>query len=237
MANLLRAGLVKQEAVAAAMRKVDRGWFVPQGRAAYDDAPQPIGYNVTVSAPHMHAIMLEILAPYILQRHQLNEGFRVLDVGSGSGYLTAVLAALCEAAMPRWQVVGVEHVKELAEQSATVLKQHTPAWMQSRQVCILQGDGRDPAPTLREHGLMAEGDAGQHQFDLIHVGAAAESIPSPLVELLKNGGCMVIPVGAQHETQQLLVCRKDGQGAVTVTKDCLVSFVPLTSLAFQRRNR
>lgn len=240
IANLLKEKLVKTEAVAAAMRRVDRAWFLPQSpaslAAAYEDAPQSIGYSVTISAPHMHAIMLEILAPYILGRQQPQQGaMRVLDVGSGSGYLTAVMAAMCEATVPEWQVVGIEHVNKLQERSTAVVAQRFPDWMRSGRVCIVEGDGRAPATALVSIGGSAAALEGEEaKFDLIHVGAATPSIPTPLVDLLKRGGCMVIPVGDEHETQQLLICRKGADGKVATSNDCLVRFVPLTSLADQQ---
>lgn len=105
---LVRAQLIRSEAVKAAFLQVDRHWFMPERQLsrAYMDAPQPIGYNVTISAPHMHAIMAEI----VQETCDSLSGKKILDVGSGSGYLTAVFAAMVG---PLGSVVGVEHVKEL----------------------------------------------------------------------------------------------------------------------------
>lgn len=235
VAALQRERIVRTPSVAAAMLKVDRAWFLPSGSraSAYEDSPQPIGYQATISAPHMHAIMLEILAPYVLRAHGGGDAtprtFRALDVGSGSGYLTAVLAQMCETQavagrMGAWEVVGVEHIRQLAERSAAALAEHFPRWTDSGRVRIVQGDGRRP-----------EASVGDEPFDLIHVGAAAEEVHPSLVRLLRDDGCLVIPVGPEHGAQDLFVCTKDAGGTLRKTKNCGVRFVPLTSVQHQTR--
>ena len=99
-------GVIKTYAVKQAMLAVDRAFFSPIH--PYTDSPQSIGYNATISAPHMHAYALEVL------HEKLNEGARVLDVGSGTGYLTACFAVMVGKT---GKVVGVEHIPELAKQS------------------------------------------------------------------------------------------------------------------------
>ncbi|KAG6830776.1 hypothetical protein H0H93_013956, partial [Arthromyces matolae] len=89
-----------------AMSKVDRANYVRNPSMAYEDSPQPIGYAATISAPHMHAYAASHMLPY------LKPGARVLDIGSGSGYLTAVLYHLVG---PTGTVVGIEHVDELTQ--------------------------------------------------------------------------------------------------------------------------
>src|SRR5947207_12732269 len=120
--NLTAASLIRSGRVRAAMAAVDRGHFCGGGGAssAYEDSPQSIGYGATISAPHMHAAAAEALEPYLgatttdegeVEGEGEGEGRRVLDIGSGSGYLTAVLA---EMVGERGRVVGVEHVEQLA---------------------------------------------------------------------------------------------------------------------------
>ena len=98
--RLLNHTIIKSARVAEAMKKVDRGDFVLDKDYAYDDCPLSIGYNATISAPHMHAYCLEWLEDV------LKPGAKVLDVGSGSGYLCAVFHELT-----RGKVVGVEHIQ------------------------------------------------------------------------------------------------------------------------------
>jgi len=103
--------VIKSEEVAQAMKSVDRGLFVRSREGSYVDAPMNIGYNATISAPHMHAYCLEFL------KDHLYPGAKVLDIGSGSGYLTAVFGSLVGANNKDGRAVGVEHVSELVSWS------------------------------------------------------------------------------------------------------------------------
>ncbi|CAI5965007.1 unnamed protein product [Closterium sp. NIES-64] len=111
--KLLRSGIVQSERIAEAMKQIDRADYVLTKSTAYDDSPQPIGFNVTISAPHMHGYCLAFL------ENHLQPGNRVLDVGSGSGYLTAVMALLVG---PTGRAVGVEHIPELVERSRAAVQ-------------------------------------------------------------------------------------------------------------------
>ncbi|KAJ9620948.1 hypothetical protein H2203_007534 [Taxawa tesnikishii (nom. ined.)] len=102
--NLAQNGLITSERVKKAMLGVDRAHYAPA--APYQDSPQPIGYSATISAPHMHANAAESLLDF------LRPGAKVLDVGSGSGYLTHVLAELVK---PGGTVVGIEHIQPLVD--------------------------------------------------------------------------------------------------------------------------
>ena len=104
--RLISQAIITSERVAEAMRRVDRGDFVQEKAFAYEDCPLSIGYNATISAPHMHAYCLGWLESV------LQPGAKVLDVGSGSGYLCAVFYE-----MTRSKVVGIEHIPELVEMS------------------------------------------------------------------------------------------------------------------------
>eukprot|EP00350_Pseudokeronopsis_sp_OXSARD2_P010950 CAMPEP_0170551766 /NCGR_PEP_ID=MMETSP0211-20121228/9763_1 /TAXON_ID=311385 /ORGANISM="Pseudokeronopsis sp., Strain OXSARD2" /LENGTH=162 /DNA_ID=CAMNT_0010859129 /DNA_START=57 /DNA_END=545 /DNA_ORIENTATION=+ len=154
------------------MRKVDRGEFY-NGPGAYEDNPRGISYNATISAPHMHAYCLEWLKDW------LKPEAKVLDVGCGSGYLCA---AFYEMLGGQGKVVGIEHIEGLAEFSSENLGKSYSEPLSKGIIEIVCGDGR-------------LGYEKYAPYDVIHVGAAAESVPKALIEQLNNGGCMVIPAG------------------------------------------
>lgn len=106
ISNLRRNNIISDERVTRAMVSVDRGDYCEY--SPYQDAPQSIGYGVTISAPHMHGYALEHL------KENLREGSVALDVGSGSGYLTTCMAIMVG---PTGRVIGIEHMPQLVEQS------------------------------------------------------------------------------------------------------------------------
>jgi protein-L-isoaspartate(D-aspartate) O-methyltransferase len=192
----LKARGIKSEAVLDAMCNVPRHMFVPEHlqRRAYDDSPLPIGSGQTISQPYIVAYMTEQLEPV--------PGAKILEIGTGSGYQTAILAYLgCE-------VYTIETVKELAASAKETL-----ASFGLKNVRIKHGNGylgwQEEAP-----------------FDAIIVTAAPEYIPECLIEQLKDGGKMIIPVGEIHAAQSLqLIIKKDGR---ITSQDLLpVRFVPM----------
>lgn len=210
--HLQRYGVFKSDKVAEVMETIDRGLFVPEGTSAYVDSPMPIGHNATISAPHMHAMCLELL------EKNLQPGMHALDVGSGTGYLTACFAIMVG---PEGRAVGVEHIPELVASSIKNIEKSTAApLLQKGSLSIHNGDGRQGWP-----------DAAP--YDAIHVGAAAAEIPKPLIEQLKPGGRMVIPVG--NVFQELQVIDKNKDGTVSVRSETSVRYVPLTSRDAQIR--
>uniref|UniRef100_A0A7S0MZW5 protein-L-isoaspartate(D-aspartate) O-methyltransferase n=1 Tax=Cryptomonas curvata TaxID=233186 RepID=A0A7S0MZW5_9CRYP len=203
--NLKRAVLFKDPRVEAAMLSCDRKNYCP--RDPYNDSPQPIGFNVTISAPHMHAMCLEALAG------QLRPGARALDVGSGSGYLTACMAAMLG---PTGKAVGIEHVPELVQISReNAAKDGKQDWLDAGNLMLVWGDGR-------------LGCAKHGPYDAIHVGAAAAVLPTALVEQLRPNGRLVIPVGTL--SQELLQIDKAADGTLTQRSLTGVRYVPLTDL-------
>ena len=185
------------------------------------DKPKPIGFGATISAPHMHAQMCELLAA----RHPPATGgdggggqLRVLDVGSGSGYLTAVLAELFG---PGACVIGVDHIPDLVERSRAAVRACRPDLLDAGRVALEQSDGR-------------MGWAAGAPFDVIHVGAAAApDVPPALLAQLAPGGRLVIPVGARGTMQTLVQVDKDAGGALTRRDISSVIFVPLTDAEAQ----
>ncbi len=184
-------------AVMAAMAKVPRHEFVRPTDivAAYVNRPQSIGHGQTISQPYIVALMTD--------RLDLDETRRVLEIGTGSGYQTAVLAELAG------KVFSLECVEKLAAPARDRL-----AGMGYANVEVDTGDGFDGWPD-------------KSPFDAIIVTAAPERIPEALVEQLAPGGRMVIPLGRVHETQFLTLVTKDADGRVGEQNMLPVAFVPM----------
>jgi protein-L-isoaspartate(D-aspartate) O-methyltransferase len=181
-----------------AMRRVPRHLFVPPDLEshAYEDRPLPIGYGQTISQPYIVALMTDLL--------RLPPGARALEIGTGSGYQAAILAALGH------EVSTIEIVPALAEEAALHLSAAG-----FRGVEVRQGDGFFGWPE-------------KAPFDGIVVTAAATQIPPPLIEQLKPGGRMVIPLGAAFLVQQLVLVEKLRDGAIRSEALLPVAFVPFT---------
>jgi len=187
-----------EEKVLKAMLRVPRHKFVPEyeQRAAYTDRPLEIGYGQTISAPHMVAIMCEIL--------ELSEGHKVLEVGAGSGYNAAVMAELVGKSGHVYTVERIEPLVNFARKN-------------------LEEIGYDNVTVLLENGSM--GYPEYAPYDRIAVTCATPYIPEPLLEQLKPGGIMVIPVGSY--SQELFRVKKDSKGNIHKKKKGEVIFVPL----------
>ncbi|XP_061956184.1 protein-L-isoaspartate O-methyltransferase 1-like [Populus nigra] len=210
--QLQNYGTISSKKVSEVMETIDRALFVPDGTPAYVDSPMAIGYNATISAPHMHATCLQLL------EENLKSGMHVLDVGSGTGYLTACFALMVG---PQGRAVGVEHIPELAGSSIKNIKKSAAApLLKDGSLSIHVGDGRQGWPEFAP-------------YDAIHVGAAAPEIPQPLLDQLKPGGRMVIPVG--NIFQDLKVIDKNEDGSISVRSETSVRYVPLTSRDAQLR--
>jgi protein-L-isoaspartate(D-aspartate) O-methyltransferase len=205
--ELKRNNVIKTSFVESVMKSVDRADFTKYN--AYYDGAQTIGYQSTISAPHMHGIAMELLSNHLIK------GKRSLDVGSGSGYLTLCFAKMM-ADQPDAVSYGVEHIPELVKSSIANIRKNHPTYLDSGKVVITVGDGRLGLP---EHA----------PYDAIHVGAAAAQIPKELIDQLANGGRMVIPVGAAGEYQDFMVIDKDSKGNIKQQKMFGVAYVPLTS--------
>ncbi len=185
--------------VAQAMRRVPRDRFVPpELRAfAWDDEALPIGCGQTISQPSLVA--------YMTRQLDLQPGDKVLEIGTGSGYQAAVLAAMGDV-----EVYTVEIVPELAAQAAILLPS-----LGFTNVHFKQGDGGDGWPEYAP-------------FNAIVVTAATRQVPAPLFDQLAEGGRLVAPVGPPHGCQVLCKYEK-AAGTITETELLVVAFVPLTS--------
>ncbi len=188
------------QSVALALAKVPRHEFVPPElrENAYANHPLPIGHGQTISQPTIVALMTDIL--------ELGPEDRVLEVGTGSGYQAAVLSEV----VTEGKVFTIEIVSALARTARKRL-----ADLGYQNVVVHTGDGYLGLPE----------DA---PFDGIMVTAAAKEIPAPLLEQLKPGGRLVMPVGDQGETQWLTLVGKDAEGEIDRRVVLPVRFVPLT---------
>jgi protein-L-isoaspartate(D-aspartate) O-methyltransferase len=186
---------IKDLAVLRAIDMVPRHKFVPEStrHRAYEDAALPIGAGQTISQPYVHARALELL--------QLTGAERVLEIGTGSAYQTALLAELAA------QVFSIERVGTLLERSRALLSE-----LGVRNVSLLLGDG-----TL--------GWSNYAPFDAIVVGAGAPHVPPALEAQLAEGGRLLLPIGDREE-QVLAVFTKRG-GQLERRDITPVRFVPL----------
>jgi protein-L-isoaspartate(D-aspartate) O-methyltransferase len=206
--------IIKSESVGKAMRQVDRANYVRDADDAYEDSPQPIGYEATISAPHMHAWCLELFSD------MMKEDMSVLDVGSGSGYLTACMAAMLKDQFPDHpgKVIGIDIIPELVLYAQKNTQAANPDLMAPKgSVAYQLANGWEGAP---DHA----------PYDFIHVGAAAESLPQTLVDQLKVGGRMVIPMNdSPHgRSQGLYLVEKTSKDGPPTTEYLMgVRYVPL----------
>src|SRR5579862_62669 len=191
----LRARGISDLRVLAAMAGVPRDQFVPSEflSQAYDDNPLPIGDGQTISQPYIVAIMLELL--------QLQPTDKVLEVRTGSGYVTALLARLAG------QVFSIERHPALADRARHVL-----ASLGYTNVKIFTGDGTLGLPAIAP-------------FDAILVSAAAFAVPPALLAQLSTDGRMVIPVGVEDSQQLQLIRMSNGRPVISPHE--MVRFVPL----------
>jgi protein-L-isoaspartate(D-aspartate) O-methyltransferase len=195
LVETLREKGIRDLSVLHAIGTVPRHRFVPDSmrHRAYEDVPLPIGAGQTISQPYVHARSLELL--------RLKGSDRVLEVGAGSGYQTALLAQLAST------VLAVERVPELARAAREALEA-----VGINNATVVVGDG-----TL--------GWRAYAPFDAIVVSAASPSVPGPLIEQLADGGRLVIPLGDQ-ESQVLTLVEKRGE-EVRSSSATGVRFVPL----------
>ncbi len=191
----IRSRGLRDERVLQVMMNVPRDRFMPPGMRhdAYEDRALPIDCGQTISQPYIVAYMTELL--------DLTPSCRVLEVGTGSGYQTAILSRLCE------HVYSVERIQKLHDQAADVL-----ASLNTENATLLVADGSTGLP--------------QHApYDRIMVTAATPRVPEPLVDQLADNGRMVLPVGGKSE--QTIVCIDRRHGKVTETRGIACRFVKL----------
>lgn len=184
--------------VMAAMGKVPRHEFVPTTLRRFAYLNRPLPIG------HGQTISQPYIVALMTDLINTQPGDKVLEVGTGSGYQAAILAEIVD------KVYTIEIIKPLAERATEILRK-----LRYHNVEVKFGDGYYG---WEEHA----------PFDAIVVTAAASHIPPPLVQQLKPGGRMIIPVGSLFLTQQLVIVEKNHQGKITTRQILPVSFVPLT---------
>lgn len=189
---------VTNQRVLEAMERVPRHQFVPQGHAEYAYADQPLPIGYGQTISQPYVVAL------MTEKLQLDSSDRVLEIGTGSGYQAALLAELVG------EVVTLEIVEPLARRAKALFRD-----LGYRNITAQYGDGYYGWPELAP-------------YDAIIVTAGAPEMPPPLIEQLKTGGHMVIPVDASTEAQQLLLVTKEAHGKLRTEELLPVRFVPLT---------
>ena len=207
--HLIQSNYISTEKVVRAMLEVDRNDFAPQN--PYADRPIYIGYNVTISAPHMHALALEYLSDYC------TKGAKILDIGSGSGFLTVALSKMTK---DTGTVVGIDHIFELYDFGRKNIKKHHSELIKNGKVILVLGDGRKG---YKKYG----------PYKAIHVGACSEEVPIDLLNQLDNNGRMFIPVGKKGETQNIIIVDKNSYGKVTYKPILSVCYSMLTEVDYK----
>jgi len=201
--NLIKDGYLRTPAIIAAFRKIKRADFVrSEDKELVElNEPLPIGYGQTISQPLTVAFMLELLTP--------QDRETILDVGSGSGWTVALLASIVGN---QGKVYGLEKIKALADFAASNVGKYN--FLRKGIVQIFCTDGYLGLPQAAP-------------FDKIIVAAAAEEIPNKLLEQLKIGGKLVIPVGNPYESQTIEMIAKIGPNKYNKKSYPGFIFVPL----------
>ena len=197
--NQLKERGIEDPLVLNAMQTVPREAFVPEDLKdqAYNDNPLPIGYDQTISQPYIVAFMTQALG--------LQPEYRVLEIGTGSGYQAAILSRICR------EVYTVEIIKELASYAGEIFEKHL-----YNNIHIKIGDGHQGWPE-------------KSPFDAIIVTAAGPDIPNTLARQLKVGGKMILPLKRSNYEQTLVLITKIDVNDNIIQKELLpVMFVPMT---------
>lgn len=200
--NLREKGVLRSDQVERVMKVIDRKHYAPA--PYYVESPQAIGHNATISAPHMHAHTLELL------KDVLKDGATALDVGSGSGYLTACMACMNS---PSGYAIGIDIVEELTAKASESIRNDNPE-LSRYNVFMVTGDGQRGYPA-------------KAPYDVIHVGGATPTVPQALYKQLKCGGRMIVPVGPQGGNQYLEQHDKKMDGTIVRKKLMGVRYGPL----------
>lgn len=206
--ELKAIGAIRSKPVEEAFRRVSRELFLPEHLRmyAYVDTPLPIGSGQTISAPHMVCLMNEEL--------RLEVGHKVLEVGAGSGYHACTIAEIVAPSDIDRSLWGHVWTLEIIKELADYARRNVEKAGYGDRVTVIHGDGSKGLPE-------------NAPYDRILVTAAAPDIPQPLIDQLKPGGILLIPIGRPYSTQVLVKIEKKIDGKITRRSLLNVIFVPL----------
>lgn len=205
--RVMETGIDISAKVQKVLETTDRKFFMPSECQPYVDSPQRIGYNTSISAPHMHAYTLNWLEKYLIP------GSTILDIGCGSGYLTVCLAKM----IGKGRVFGIDHIEDIINQAMENISKSYPEIIEGREV-RLQMICKDGRNGLSEYA----------PFDIIHIGAATSEIPRCLLEQLAPGGVILAPLGPMSSFQKITLCEKLTDGTIHYSNLLNVNYAPLT---------
>jgi len=201
---LMDGGIIKTKEIEEVMKSIDRGDFAPTD--PYVDRPQPIGYNTTISAPHMHAVQLELL------KDCFKNAKRALDIGTGSGYVALCLSKMMQS--PDSKTYAVDHISKIIDIAKANIAKNHKEYIDDGRIEFVVADGRKGLPEYAP-------------YDVIFVGGAVPEMPEAIVEQLAPGGSMLVPIG--EFTQQLTIVHKTMEGDVVRKPVMSVMFGRLTT--------
>ncbi|CAB9514732.1 O-methyltransferase [Seminavis robusta] len=227
--RMMQAKIVRTDSVQEVLNRVDRQHYAPnnaqQQSSPYMDSPQPIGLGQTISAPHMHAHVLEEIYPYL--KASKTDSVKILDVGCGSGYLTAALGRWVAPQEQQGSILdstktghvyGIDIYPHLVDMTTRNMQKADQDLLDQDIVSVQVSDGWKGLPEASP-------------FDAIHVGAAAAEFPRALLQQLKVGGVLIIPVGPEGGVQNLYRVERLGDGFTQddfrITELLGVRYVPL----------
>ena len=199
------------------LKSIDRGEFVTNiSSNTYVDTPLMIGWNTTISAPHMHLLTLSFLYNVIKEHNEFNNrntNLRGLDIGSGSGYMSVAISKLLG---PNSTVYALDHIEEIINFARNNIAKNHSKYVESGRIKFIVKDGRD--------GYQEGG-----KYHIIHVGAAVSEVPNELLDQLQIGGYMWIPVGQKNSFKKILLITKTENGDIVKKELMSVSYAEMTT--------
>jgi protein-L-isoaspartate(D-aspartate) O-methyltransferase len=206
---------VSCENIGNIMKSIDRKDFISNNEHPYVDKPIIIGWNTTISAPHMQIITLFNLSKF--SNKFKDKKLRALDIGSGSGYMTLCLSKLLG---PYSTVIGIDHIKDIVLYSICNINKNHGSYIQTERIKFICKDGRS-------------GDKENGPYHIIHFGAALEEIPYFMVDQLEKGGVMWIPVGPKGPFKKIMMIHKEEDNKIVKQELMNVNYTELVSIEEQ----